>query len=96
MLAFRLVERLILLRQLFVDDVANFRLNLFAGHFVERRQVDQVEQALVQLHLEVSVSVTLGEGPGISRRDQPMLFERARGRGLSRCASRGFFNLPHG
>ena len=77
LLALGLIERLVLLGQLFVDDVADLRLDLLAGHFVERRQVDKVEQALVQLDLQVGVGIALGESAGIADRNQPMLLDVA-------------------
>ena len=77
LLALGMVERVILLRQLLGDDVADFRLDLLARHLFERLKVDEVEQTLVKLDLELGMLVALGEGAGIADRDEPMLVERA-------------------
>ena len=81
-LALGIVERLILLRQLFVDDVADFRLDLLARHLVERLEVDDVEQALVKLDLEIGMLVALGECARFTDGDQPMLFDALSGGAL--------------
>ena len=45
LLALGMVERMLLLGQLFLDDVADLVLDLLARHGVERGQVDEIEQA---------------------------------------------------
>ncbi len=96
LLALGMVERVVLLGQLLEDDVADFVLDLLARHGFERGQVDEVEQALVQLDLEVGVQLVLGEGAGIAGRYQPALFLGPLGYFLGRNLILGLANLPHG
>ena len=76
LLALGMVERVVLLGQLFGDDVADFSLDLLARHLLERLQVDEVEQPLVKLDLELGMLVALGERTGVADGDEPMLVER--------------------
>jgi len=51
LLALAVIERMVLLRQLLGDDVADLLLDLLARHLVERLKVDEIEKALVKLDL---------------------------------------------
>src|SRR5205085_10768821 len=97
LLALGMVERVILLGELLGDDVADFLLDLRTRHLVERLEVDEVEQALVELDLEVGMLVALGERAGIANRDEALLVDRA-DLGLvggSRGAFCRLLDLPH-
>ncbi len=57
-----------------VDDVADFSLNLLAGHLLQRLKIDQVEQLLVEGHLQVGVGVPVRERSCVANRDDPQVF----------------------
>ena len=76
LLALSLVERLVLLRELLRDDIADFGLDLQARHLFKRLQVDEVDQSLVKLDLELGMLVAFRESAGVANGDQAMLLDR--------------------
>ena len=75
-LALLVVERLVLLRQFLVDDIADFGLDLLARHLVECLQIDDVQQPLVKLDLEIGMRVPVGERSRVADRDDAKFFGR--------------------
>ena len=93
-LSLSVVQRVVLLRQLLVDDVPDLGLDLLARHLVECLQVDEVEQALVKLELEIGPRVAVRERTGVADRDDAHLLGRAHF-GVTVLAARRFPDLPH-
>ena len=59
LLALGEVQRCALLGELLRDQVAHLGLDLLARQVLERREIDEVEQAVVQLDLEVGVAIDI-------------------------------------
>ena len=59
LLALGEVQRCALLSELLRDQVAHLGLDLLARQILERREIDEVEQAVVQLDLEVGVAIDI-------------------------------------
>src|SRR5205085_547319 len=72
-----MIQRVLLLGELFDDNIPNFVFDLRARHLIECLKIDEVEQALVKFDLQIRVQVAFGERARIADGDQSMFLARA-------------------